>query len=269
LAIKNQKDEQQAMQYALHKAWETLAPGTSLQAYSEANHRFRQYLFGFKVGGNFGSRVISPAEAAKIPDNSILYENMSYQYVGLYQTRNLLDKGLPLAFVTWHHGARRHADYALSRVLPQTAIFTRKTFQYGKVFSYPMHKSRALSLVRMQRFLTEKRPILYYLDGTPLGNCTELKILGVLSRISATPIKIIRAVKGIHLVPVTSYYKPGNKVITIFHSPLADAVLQPSKTDGDVLAELLKYLEDDLRKRAPVQALWGQIVHRVKREDVQ
>lgn len=232
--------------------------------YWEANLKFRQYLFGFKVGGELGSHVISPAEAAKIPDNSILFENMDYQYVGLHQTKNMLDKGLPLAFITWHHGARRHADYALSRVLPQTAIFTRKTFQYGRVFSYPMHKSQALSLVRMQRFLADGRPILYYLDGIPLGNCAELKILGVLSKVSTAPINIIRQVKNVHIVPVTNYYQPGNKVLTIFHPPLDDPVLQPSKTDGDVLAELLKYLEDDLRKRAPVQVLWGQLVNRAK-----
>lgn len=261
---KDLKDYQQAMEYAVPKVWETLAPGMPLQAYMKANESYGRYLLSFKLNNNLGPKTITPAEAAKIEDNSELFDTMEYKYIGLQLIRELSDKGLPLAFITWHHGARQHCDYAVGRVLPQTAIFTRFTHQYGKVFSYSMEKSQALSLVILQRFLAEKRPILYYLDGAPLGICVPLKILGLTAQVPSTPIKIIRAVKGVKIIPVTNCYQQGNKVLTIFHPPLTDTVLQPSNTEGDVLAELLRLLEDDLRKRAPVQAMWWQIIHRNK-----
>ena len=218
----NQRDKM--LETAFRTVWQNVARQVSQQNYMNANRAYRKY-FGLVSAKEFGARILSEDEAASLPDNSSDYESMEYAYSGLENVRAMLDKGEAVAFVTWHHGARQHADYAILRVLPETVIFTRKTFQYGKIFSYPMLKGQALSLLKMERLLEEGRPILYYLDGAPLGDTIQLPTFGIPSNFSTSPINSICSVKDVKIIPVTNYYRSGDTVEVIFHPPLQSQIL--------------------------------------------
>jgi lauroyl/myristoyl acyltransferase len=232
----------------------------------DANLRYRKF-FDLVQPREFGDRIIRADEADSIPDNSPDYESVEYIYEGLDGVKSLLADGKPVAFVMWHHGARQHADYAVVRVLPQTVIFTRKTFQYGKVFSYPMIKGQALSLFRMERLLRDGRPILYYLDGVPIGDTVQLPILGVPSNLSTAPIHNICSVEGVRIIPVTNYYRDGNRVEVIFHPPLPAVEQLSGMTAREVLAVLLRFFEQDQRVRAPEQVMWWFIAYRMQQAE--
>lgn len=258
----NQREK--ILEMAFRTVWHNVAKHVSQQVYMNANEAYRKY-FGLVSAKAFGAKILNEDEAAALPDNSADYESMEYAYEGLENVRAMLDKGEAVAFVTWHHGARQHADYAIVRVLPETVVFTRKTFQYGKIFSYPMLKGQALSLLKMERLLEEHRPILYYLDGAPLGDTIQLPTFGILSNFSTSPINSICSVKDVKIIPVTNYYRKGNKVKVIFHPPLQSQQPLNEVGEKDVLATLVRYLEDDQRKRAPEQIMWWFIPEREQR----
>jgi lauroyl/myristoyl acyltransferase len=241
--------------------WKSVAGEVPVQEYMNANQEYRKY-FGRFAARDFGDRILSESEMASLPDNSSDYEEVKYVYYGLESVRNILNQGESIAFVTWHHGARLHADYAIVRVLPETVIFTKKTFQYGKIFSYPMLKGRGLSLFKMTRLLDEGRPILYYLDGAPIGEKVQLPSFGVISNFSTAPIKCICSVKGVKIIPVTNYYRNGDTVEVIFHPPLKSQQPLNEVKEEAVLSTLLRYFEADQRKRAPEQVMWWYIPYR-------
>lgn len=254
------------MQAAFWSVRSVLAPNVPPQEYMDANVRYRKY-FDLVQPREFGARIIGADEIHTIPDNSQDYESVEYVYEGLDAVKSLLAEGKPVAFVMWHHGARQHADYAVARVLPQTVIFTRKTFQYGRVFSYPMIKGQALSLFKMERLLRDGRPILYYLDGVPLGDTVRLPILGIPSNLSTAPIHNICSVEEVRIIPVTNYYLDGKRVEVIFHQPLPSVQQLPHMSERDVLASLLEYFERDQRLRAPEQVMWWYIVYRAQQAE--
>ena len=156
--------------------WWTLSRRTPPWTYLYRSVVYRRYLMTVRPTIH-GTRLITPGEAASLPDNSSDYENFAYSYDGLEDVKSMLTDGKPLAFVAWHHGASSHAPYAIARVLPETALFTRKTFQLGKIFTYSMLGAGPLSLVKMARFLEEGRPVRFSVDGPPLGHTVRLPVL--------------------------------------------------------------------------------------------
>jgi hypothetical protein len=247
--------------WAFLRVWWTLARRTTPWTYLRRTFVYRAYLRTGRSTAH-GTRVIGPDEAAELPDNSARYETFTYSYEGLDDVKALIADGKPLAFVTWHHGACWHLPYAIARVLPRTAIFTRLTFQFGKVFSYSMLGAGVLGLLKMARFLEEGRPIIYHLDGVPLGHTVRLRVLGSSSRLSTGPIQVMRSIPGMRLVPVTAYYAGGTRVETIFHRPRPASDHLPLMSDREVLVSLLTLLERDQRERAPEQVMWRFALHR-------
>lgn len=241
--------------------WEwisSVVPSLSSQGYKNKHIKYINKIVGFGHNPHFGSKLISPDEAQTIPDNSAYFKNFSYKYERLSQTKSIIDKGFPVALISWHHGALHHSSFAVARVLPQIALFSFWSYQVGKVFAYPMEKRGALSLIRMDRFLNEGRPILYFFDGPPLGKCIKLQTLGVESELSTAPISIIRLVKNVQIVPVTSYYekKDGEDIVsTIFHDPLPEPAIPGHTTETEILSSIISVMENDLCKRAPEQIM--------------
>lgn len=243
-------------------AHRTLAPGMTRRQYFNALQEYRKRYEGTALPTHHGQRIFSAEEASLLSDNSAVYEEFNYSYEGLDRVREMIDAGTPVALLTWHPGAVRHNDYALARVLPEIAIFTRVTFQYGKVVSYPLESASLLSLVRINRFLRESRPVMYYIDGAEQGESVELPLLGLPTRLSIGPIRLMRSIPDIRLVPVSNYYRDGNTVHTIFHSPPPGIEASSNMTDRDVLAALLACLENALREHAPEQVLLTLQVNR-------
>ena len=128
-----------------------------------------------------------------------------------------------------------------------------------------MLKGQALSLLKMERLLEEKRPILYYLDGAPLGDTIRLPMFGIPSNFSTSPIKSICSIKDVKIIPVTNYYRKDNKVKVIFHPPLQSQQPLNEVSEKNILDTLVKYLEADQRKRAPEQVMWWFIPLREQR----
>jgi lauroyl/myristoyl acyltransferase len=242
--------------------WQRIAPGVPAERYRDAVDAHQRTSMARVRLTSHGSKIIGPEEAARLPDNSADYEPVTFAFDGLDEVKAMIADGKPVAFVTWHNGARHHADFGIARALPQTAIFTRTTYQYGKVFSIPMIEAQAFSLVQMDHFLREGRPIYYYLDGPPLGANVRLPILGVPSRVSTAPIRIIRSVAGVRIVPITNYYRDGNVVEYKFHPPLPAPDRLPNMSEQEILALLLDYLEQDLRQQAPEQVMLYLLLHR-------
>jgi lauroyl/myristoyl acyltransferase len=205
--------------------------------------------------------LIRPVEAAKIPDNSSDFQHLTYSYQGLDEVKGILADGKPMVFITWHQGAGGR-NYGMAQVLPETAFFTRKTFQYGRVFSYSMLGAKSLSLLKMERFLREGRPVKYSIDGAPLGNTIRSSILGIPADLSTAPIRIMKSVKGLQVIPVTAYYRKGYALEIIFHPPFPPSVELPKMSDREVLEALLSYLERDLITQAPEQVRWRFIGNR-------
>lgn len=242
--------------------WQTVARDMPMQDYSDANREFAASGVMKNLATVHGARLIGAEEAAGLGDNSADYETVTYNYSGLDEVRALVASKRPVALVGWHHGARQHSDYGIARVLPETAIFTRRTFQYGKVFSFPMLKAPALGLARMNGFLRDGRPVFHYLDGVPLGRTVQLQMLGVTANLATAPLSIIRSVEGVRIIPVTNYYRGGNIVDYIFHHDWPGFERAGEMSEVDLLAALLEFLEQDLRRRGPEQVLVEFLLHR-------
>jgi hypothetical protein len=241
------------LQRLLVSVWRAVAPGMPTLEYGNAIIAFEQAYLRLGKRTVHGTRLIGPDEAASLPDNSADYENMSYLYTGLEPVKAMIADRIPVLFVAWHHGAFNHLDYSIARVLPEVAIFARYTFQYGRVFSYPMLGSGALSLLRLDRFLREGRPSLIYIDGPPQGVTVELPLLGIPANFAIGPIRTVRRIDGVRIVPVTHYWRAGETIEVTFHPavPAPDRVAQMS--ERDIIAALLAFLQDDLKRKAPEQ----------------
>jgi lauroyl/myristoyl acyltransferase len=209
-----------------------------------------------------GTRLIGPDEAASLPDNSAEYENWSYRYAGLEPVKEMVAARIPVLFVGWHNGAINHLDYSIARVLPEVAIFSRYTFQYGRVFAYPMLGGGALSLLRLDRFLREGRPALIHIDGPPEGPTVELPLLGVPANFATGAIRVVRRIDGVRIVPVTSYWRSGDTIEVAFHLPVPEPARLADMSERDIIAALLACLEDDLRRNAPEQVVLEYIPYR-------
>lgn len=250
----------------LEAARQTLAPGMTGQEYYDAIRNFETNQLGRVRNVAYKDRILSADEMAGLPDNSEQYERFSYRYEGWDRVREMLDDGNPVAFVGWHHGAREHADYALARIMPDIAIFTRWALQYGKVFSVPMG---GLGLVKMKRFLEDGRPVFYYLDGAPAGERVQLTVMGINCNFATGPIKLLRSVPGLRIVPVSNFYvddagESGEKlgVQVTFHPPPGDADALADMDDRDILVSLLSLLGREQSKWAPAQVLINYFAHR-------
>jgi lauroyl/myristoyl acyltransferase len=243
--------------------WSRLAPNMPVREYFDLTNEHRSWMFDKVELQDHGTRLLTPEEIAQLPDNSADYEDMDYRYRGVEEVQALAAAGKPLVFLTWHNGALQHGEYGISRLFPQTALFTRHTQQYGKICSYPMEDHQVFSLVRMERFLSEGRPILHYLDGPPFGKTEEFPLLGVPSKISTAPIELFRSIEELHIVPVTRYYRNKERVETIFHTPLKHHQLE-SMTTPEIVRQLLSILEQDQQKNAPEQACWRMLLWRAQ-----
>jgi hypothetical protein len=242
---------------AFEAAWRTLAPsGMSREHYHAACEAYRTSYIVHQRGVDHGARAIAADEAARLPDNPADYEAFEYVYHGLDAVRAILARSDPLAFVTWHHGAQHHTDYAVARIVPTTAIFTLRTFQHGRFFTYPMLGSRTLTLVKMDRFLRGGRPILYYVDGVPLGETAVLPVLGLSCRLCTGPVRVLQAIPGLHLVPVSKYLRPNKVIEVFFHPPVRPPGALGAMSATEVLAALVSRLECDQREHAPEQTMW-------------
>jgi lauroyl/myristoyl acyltransferase len=202
-----------------------------------------------------------PVDNARIPDNSADFAHLTFSYKGLDEVKTMLADGIPLVFITWHQGACGR-NYGIALALPETAIFTRETFQYGRVLSHSMLRAKGLSLVKIERFLREGRPVKYSIDGIPLGDTVRLPVLGVPSDLSTAPIRVMRSVEGLRLVPVTAYYRDGYAIDIIFHPPFPPPEQLPGMSDREVLEALISFLERDLMERGPEQVRWRFFGHR-------
>jgi lauroyl/myristoyl acyltransferase len=208
-----------------------------------------------------GTRFISPIEAADIPDNASNFEHFSYSYQGLDEVKGMLAGRDPMVFITWHQGARGR-NYGMAQAIADIAFFTRETYQYGKVFSYSMLGAKGLSLLKMDRFLRDGRPVRYAIDGPPLGNTIRLSLLGIPADFSTAPIRIMRSIKGLRVIPVTAYYRKGNAIEIIFHPPFPQTEALHKMSDRELLERLISYLERDLITQAPEQVRWRFIGRR-------
>jgi lauroyl/myristoyl acyltransferase len=234
--------------------WRTLAPERQPGAYYESIRAFQESYLQSQKRTFHGTKPIGPTEAAALPDNSADYETVTYRYAGLETVKAAVAAKLPVFLIGWHHGAIHHLDYAVARALPEIAIFVRYTLQYGRVFSIPMEGASALTLLRMDRFLRDGRPILTYIDGPPEGATVEVPLLGVPARFAVGPIRLARAIAGSCIVPVTHFLRPGRVVEVAFHPPVPPERL-PAMAESDIVAAVLATLEADLRRDAPEQVL--------------
>ncbi len=243
-----------------------LAPDMTISEYYEAIRHFEAKQLGRVKNQSYPNRIISAEDAARMPDNSAKYETLAYRYHGLDRVRELLGDGKPVAFVGWHHGARDHSDYALARTIPRIAIFARWVIQYGRVFSIPMATMGGLALVKMKRFLEDGRPVFYYLDGAPHGECVQLPVFGINCNFSTAPIKLFQSVAGLRIVPVTNFYVDGAgdelEVEVNFHPALGVDGELAGMDERGILASLLAPLEQDQRERGPGQVLINYFPHR-------
>jgi hypothetical protein len=239
-----------------------LAPEMTSRAYYDAVSYFESSQMNRFETLFYQDQVPTAEQAAGLPDNSDDYEKLAFSYHGLDRVQELLADGGPVAFVGWHHGARNHADYALARIFPRIAILTRWMAQYGKVFSIPMATAGGLGLVKMRRLLSDGRPIFYYLDGAPEGDCVQLPVMGVMSNFSTSPIKLFQSVAGLRIVPVTNFYIGETGVEVNFHPALGTDRKLADFEPRDILAVLLERLEQDQRRRGPGQVLINFLPHR-------
>lgn len=207
------------------------------------------------------NRLAGPVETADIRDNTGDFAFLSFAYRGLEEVKALIAGGAPVVFIAWHQGASGR-NYAICRALPETAIFTRETFQYGTTFSCSMLRAKGLSLVKIERFLRQGRPIKYSIDGIPLGDTVRVPVLGVPSDLPAAPIRVMRSVRGVRFVPVTAYFRRGYTVEIIFHPPHPSPGDLPAMSDREVLEAWISFLERDLVKEAPEQVRWTFLSHR-------
>jgi hypothetical protein len=248
--------------------WKTLAPALPARDYYNDIKSYQDTYRNLVTPTAHGTRFIDADKATDFPDNSAQYERVVYRYNGLEAVNALLAAKLPVAFLTWHHGAIQHLDYGVVRVLPTTAVFTRRTFQYGRVFSVPMLGAGGFALLRMDRYLRGGRPILYYVDGAPLGQTVRLPMIGVPSDLSIAPIRIIKSVERLHLVPVTHSFRKGDIVEITFHPPSPPPDRLASMAEGDILAALIALFENDRRLQGPEQVLVQYLPFRARLANV-
>ncbi len=242
--------------------WQTVASQIPPWVYFYRTIRYH-FKFRKKVSPtNFGEQLISPEQAEKLPDNSSDYKNFSYTYKGLNCVLNYISNGVPVAFVTWHHGAQIHAEYGISKKIPEIALFSRSVCQYGKVFSYSMDKAKALSLLKMKRFLQAGRPIHFHIDGAPLGETIKAKVLGVRADLSTGPIRIVKAINGIRIIPVTSYFRENCTIDIIFHCSFPETMDLPAMSTPEIIRYLIDFFEKDQINSAPEQVMWWFFVKR-------
>jgi lauroyl/myristoyl acyltransferase len=202
-----------------------------------------------------------PVDTARLPDNSAEFAHLIFSYKGLDEVKAMIAERVPLVLITWHQGAFGR-NYGIARALPETAIFTRETFQYGKVFSHSMLRAKGLSLVKIERFLREGRPVKYSIDGIPLGAAVRLPVMGVPCDLSTAPIRVMRSVEGVRFVPVTAYYRNGFAIDLLFHPPFPPPERLPEMSDREVLEALISFLERDLMEQGPEQIRWRFFGHR-------
>jgi lauroyl/myristoyl acyltransferase len=234
--------------------WRTLAPSHEPGPYFESIQAFQQSYLRSQRRTFHGTKPIEPAKAAAARDNSADYENATYRYTGLESLKDAVASKRPVFLFGWHHGAIHHLDYAVARVLPEIAIFARYTLQYGRVFSIPMEGAGALSLLRMDRFLREGRPVLTYIDGPPEGATVAMPLLGVPARFALGPIRVARAIAGAQIMPVSHVLRPGRTIEVAFHPPVPPEQLS-AMSESEIIAAVLAALEADLRRDAPEQVL--------------
>jgi hypothetical protein len=235
--------------------WRTLAPSIPARDYYSHVKSYQDTYRNLVTPTVHGTRFIDADKAADFADNSAQYERVVYRYDGLEAVNALLAAKLPVAFVTWHHGAIQHLDYGVVRVLPTTAVFTRRTFQYGRVFSVPMLGAGGFALLRLRRYLGDGRPILYYVDGAPIGQTVRLPMIGVPSDLAIAPVTIIKSVERVQLVPVTHSFRKGGIVEITFHPPTPPPEQLAAMTERDIFAALITLFENDRREQGPEQVL--------------
>ena len=251
-----------ALANAINSAWRALAPTVPAKSYLDAVTAFQKVYVSSMSPPHLGNRVIGPEEAAKLPDNSAIYETVSYRYQGIDAVRTAIAERVPLMFVAWHHGAIHHVNHGIARVLPQTAIFTRWAYQFGRVVTYPMHGPGAFTLLRMDRFLREGRPVSFFIDGPAFGKVVRLSIFGLPADFALGPIHVACSVEGARIVPITHYLRAGNTVEITFHPPTPATGRLAEMSERDVIELLLTLFEQDLRLNAPEQVLPQFLVHR-------
>ena len=112
------------------------------------------------------------------------------------------------------------------------------------------------------RYLKGRRPIFYYLDGAPVGECVQLPIMGINCNFSTAPIKMFRSVAGLRIVPVTNFYIGETGVAVNFHPALGVDEKLAEMDDRAILAAMLAQFEQVQRKHAPCQVLINYLPHR-------
>lgn len=245
-------DKQRRTLKLLDAARGVFAPEMTTMEYYEAIKTFENTQMYRVKNPPLEERVNDDGDIIGPPDNSGIFETLTYRYRGMEAVQELLADDQPVAFVGWHHGAREHVDYALARSLPDLAMFTRRTVQYGTVLSIPMGR---LGLVKMHRFLESGRPIFYFLDGAPQGECVQLSVLGTMGDFSITPIRMFQSAPGLRIVPVHSFYAGETAAHVNFLPALGIDGKLADMDEKDILAELFEQLQDEQRKRAPSQVL--------------
>jgi hypothetical protein len=246
----------------LNAVWRAMAPDRPMQAFLEGVGAYHNDYVASMNPTPQEESAIGPEEANAHPDNSAMYETYSYQYRGLDAVQAMLADRSPIMFAAWHHGAIHHVCYGVVRTFPQTAVFTRWRYQYGRVSSFPMQGPGALALVRMDRFLREARPIFAFVDGPPFGKVVQLPIFGVRCNFSLGPIHIVRGVERAHIVPVTHCIRDGNTVDITFHPSFPEHGRLPEMSESDVIGSLLGLFEREQRRNAPTQVLPEFLLHR-------
>ena len=245
-------DKQRQILVLLDAARQTLAPEMTSPEYFRAVTEYENSQLYQIKNPPLENRINNEGETIQIPDNSEIFEALTYHYHGLEAVLELLSDPRPVAFVGWHHGARDHVDYALVQALPDLAIFTRRTFQHGAVLSTPMGP---LGLLKMQRFLEDGRPIFYFLDGAPQGASVQLSVLGTLGEFSISPITMFQSIEGLRSVPLKSCYVGVTGVQVEFLPALEVDGKLANMDEGEILAGLFEQLHQNHRKRAPNQVL--------------
>lgn len=239
----------------------TLAPWMPAADYRRRVQQYLSDMNGRVTPKSFGVRVIGPEEAERHGDNSAGYETMTYQYRGLEAVLGMIGEGKRVVFAGSHHGALLHNGFAVTRVIPTTVFFTRYTFQYGKIFSFPMAEQGALGLLKMRSLLHSGRHAWYYLDSAPTGITVKAQFLGQVGNWSIAPLRVLASIRDLEIVPVTTCYRPGEIVETIFHKPPISSAKLTGMPEVEVLNTLLADLERGLREEAPEQVRW-EYLHR-------
>ena len=251
------------------QVWQAAASQIPVERFAE-QLKAHQRRYGGRMGPPraLGMRALTEEQIAALPDNSEVFtKNRSFWHDNLDEVRALVDSGVPTVFLKWHHCALWHADYALTKAVPEIALFTRRVYQYGKVVSVPMDGGRMFALAKMAALLRDGRPIGYYVDGMPTGKTVQATIYGVPSRISSGPLELFKSIPDLRLVLVGSSYR-GKTVETRFQ---IDPLPCPQWREFDatrLATDLLEAFRVDLRTFAtPAHILYQFLRSRERRAD--